>query len=113
MPTNREIAERLANEILSIIADSQGGYIHIPNKSSVVKSCSCKITEALTAKDAERAEKLNTVRLTYGLLWHVHTDDKIVHQARRVLLNWLNDKDQQKIGIEEAKAILAKIGAGK
>lgn len=103
-PSNMEIAERLVEQIRL-------------TKRVTMEDCVDRAVEifaaALAAKDAERAEKLNTVRLTYGLLWHVHTDDKIVHQARRVLLNWLNDKDQQKIGIEEAKAILAKIGAGK
>jgi len=51
-------------------------------------------------------EKLNAVRLAYGILWHCKTDDKKVHDSRKILLGWLNDKDQQKIGIEEAKAYL-------
>jgi hypothetical protein len=51
-------------------------------------------------------KKSSVVRLAYGLLWHTRSAEKVVHEARRVLRDWLNDKDQQKIGIEEAKHVI-------
>jgi hypothetical protein len=45
-----------------------------------------------------------TIATCYGLLWHVETDSKYVHRARRGLLQWIT-KDEQAEGIELARAI--------
>jgi hypothetical protein len=46
----------------------------------------------------------DTIATCYGLLWHVETDSKYVHRARRGLLQWIT-KDEQGRGIENARAI--------
>lgn len=65
------------------------------------------IRAALTEQQAQAfPERTNVVRLVYGLLWHERSSSSYSRLARKQLLSWLNDKDQQKIGIEEAKAAI-------
>lgn len=66
--------------------------------------------QKVSVREEDASRKLNAVRLAYGLLWHVKTDNRIVHKARHVLLDWLNDRDQQRIGIEESKEAIKGLG---
>ena len=46
-----------------------------------------------------------TIATCYGLLWHVQTDDKRIHFARRELLRWLTKEEQAK-GLEAARSVM-------
>lgn len=46
----------------------------------------------------------NAIEVAYGLLWGTTTDDKRVHEARRLLLDAIG-KDGQVRGIEGAKKL--------
>lgn len=45
------------------------------------------------------------VNLAYGMLWLHHSDDKRVHEARRLLLDAIGP-DGQKDGIEQARKMI-------
>ena len=50
------------------------------------------------------ADLPNLAEIAYGLLWRINTTDQRVHEARRLLLEILDEKGQKR-GIEVAKGI--------
>ena len=80
-------------------------HIHSDDLATYHKKCGglCCLKTVCVGDPHETYVNVSDVERAYGLLWMVLGDDKRVHDARRILLDLIGDREGQRRGIEFAK----------